>query len=239
MRHDPKPKACPACSTTFYPTRGGAGWTKYCSYACRDKVWSEKCKAEYPSKEELVRLYVDENQTDAEIARIYGRSAGWVLNARRHHGISARQAAVRRRNPKSPPGALRWGLAIKGEFRCRSCGGEAHHLHHIVPRSKSRLGREEVAGNGMPLCARCHQGWHDGSVIIFRDRLQPQELAWALEHGGPVWVEAKYPYRPDVALRRMAAVARDEDPEALEDAATEAESLEIAAMVNAFESAGG
>lgn len=86
----------------------------------------------------------------------------------------------------------------------------------------------------MPLCFDCHRGWHDGRLVIFRDRLQPQELEFALAHAGPVWVEARYPYRPDVALRRMAAVARGEDPDAVEDGASNEEALEIAAMVNDF-----
>lgn len=84
----------------------------------------------------------------------------------------------------------------------------------------------------MPLCFDCHRGWHDGRLLIFRDRLKPEELEWAIEHAGPLWVEMKYPYRPDHALRRLRALKRGEDPEAVEAGGTEEESLGIARMVN-------
>jgi hypothetical protein len=85
----------------------------------------------------------------------------------------------------------------KGEDRCRHCGGHPDHLHHIVPRSKSRLARCDARRNGMPLCFTCHRGWHDRAITIWRDRLSAEELHYATEVAGEWWLDMHYPQRPD------------------------------------------
>jgi hypothetical protein len=212
------------------PAGPGRSWRKFCSPACTYQAASERATSSYPPREEVVRLYVEEGLTDLQLGRHFGRSNMWAFKLRHHYGIPARPK--RKVNSKGKPNHLNWSLKLKGEFVCRSCGCEAVHLHHIVPRSKTTQGRLEVETNGMPLCFACHRGWHDGRVIIFRDRLRPQELAWAIRFAGPLWVELKYPYRPDILLRRQVAVSRGQDPDRVEDGASEDESMELARLFN-------
>lgn len=77
--------------------------------------------------------------------------------------------------------------------RCRLCGVEGHlHLHHLVPRSLSRAGRDDP-DNLIGLCASCHYGHHEGMPIPRRVlTLKEQD---ALERYAPSigWIGRKYP----------------------------------------------
>lgn len=88
-----------------------------------------------------------------------------------------------------------WGCKTKGEANCRNCGRAASHLHHIVPRSKTSLGHRDMR-NGLPLCRDCHYGWHHQTVVIYSDRLKPEERAFAVELTSEWWVDHRYPQRP-------------------------------------------
>lgn len=99
--------------------------------------------------------------------------------------------------------ASRWGLKGKPEEFCRNCGAPPSHLHHIVPRSKSRKGREDMELNGMALCFACHRGWHDRRVTIYHDRLTDAEFHNATQLAGSIWVERNYPDREEFALLRL------------------------------------
>ena len=88
-----------------------------------------------------------------------------------------------------------WGCKTKGEEFCRNCGYPATHLHHIVPRSKTKLGHRDMR-NGLPLCRDCHYGWHHQTVVIYSDRLKSEERAFAVELTSEWWVNHRYPERP-------------------------------------------
>jgi 5-methylcytosine-specific restriction endonuclease McrA len=109
-----------------------------------------------------------------------------------------------RKPPKSRAGerALKrvFNLRLKGEDRCRNCGrGGPLHLHHAVPRSMSHAARTELL-NGLPLCPRCHSGWHQRVVTIYRDVFTEAEWQFisAVELFGQrigAWIDDRYPDR--------------------------------------------
>lgn len=186
-----KDKACKNCGEIFQP------WTtlqKYCQPACA----SRNCQVEI--------VYADCRECGSSFRRIRATHK-YCSNAcywrwRRKHGTTTKK-----------PSPSTWNVAIKGEAGCRNCGCRAAHLHHIVPRGKSKAGKQAVQENGLPLCARCHMGWHERTVTIYRDRLTPGEVAFAEREGGVVWVEKNYPYRPDEELRRLHCIVKGEDPD--------------------------
>jgi hypothetical protein len=49
------------------------------------------------------------------------------------------------------------------------------------------------------LCPDCHSGWHDGSLVIYRDVLGYEVLAWVSEHASEGWLNHWYPARPEDA----------------------------------------
>lgn len=217
MAYQPREKRCARCQASFIANRSSRGWQKYCSPGCMSAALREKAIAAYPPREDLERLYLEEGLSDREIAKRYpGRSYAWVFNARRHYGIRGRTAqenADRVKKPGSRPTRSKWGIRAKGELACRNCGQPAHHLHHIVPRSRSRAGRDDMERNGMALCFACHRGFHDRRITIWRKRLKPEELEFALAEAGPLWVENNYPRTPDEVLRRTYCLAKGRDPE--------------------------
>jgi hypothetical protein len=96
-------------------------------------------------------------------------------------------------------------LKAKGEDRCRNCGGvgtgETHrlHLHHAIPRSLSREARDKIL-NGIPLCPKCHHGWHRRRLTIYRDVFTPDEWAYisSVQLTGQnieAWLDDRYPKR--------------------------------------------
>lgn len=94
-----------------------------------------------------------------------------------------------------------WGVMFKGEDCCRVCGSsEALHLHHIIPRSKSRASRRDLR-NGLTLCRSCHARWHSHSLIIYRDLLTDEEWEYLCSveltgHQIEAWLDDHYPPRP-------------------------------------------
>lgn len=98
-------------------------------------------------------------------------------------------------------GRKNWGVAAKGETWCRACGAGGNlHLHHAIPRSKYRAGREELR-NGIALCASCHSRWHHRTLTIYRDVFSPEEWDWLTSvslTGERIedWLDRNYPERP-------------------------------------------
>jgi predicted HNH restriction endonuclease len=88
-----------------------------------------------------------------------------------------------------------WGIASKGEWACRVCSVRADHLHHIVPRSRSRRLRDDVLRNGMPLCWACHEAWHRRYLPIFQEVLWDYEREAVIEECGEEWLNTYYPKR--------------------------------------------
>jgi hypothetical protein len=101
---------------------------------------------------------------------------------------------------------MEWGLRAKGESVCRCCGAPAVHLHHIVPRSKTALGRRDWKRNGLPLCFDCHRGWHDRIVAIPHRVLTDEEFEFAIAIAGGLWVERNYADEPLIAFQRLSEV---------------------------------
>lgn len=101
-----------------------------------------------------------------------------------------------------------WSLAGKGEANCRVCGEPAKVLHHIVPKGRGGGDRLE---NGLPLCAKCHAGWHARTVTITQGKLTTAELAHAIERAGAAWVERAYPFPGGEPEREAVAVLREEN----------------------------
>jgi hypothetical protein len=93
-------------------------------------------------------------------------------------------------------------LQAKGETSCRNCGQTDHlQLHHVIPRSMWRRGILELL-NGVPLCVRCHMGWHHHRVVIYRDIFTAEEWAFLtsadlLGQEVSAWLDKRYPSRPN------------------------------------------
>ena len=91
-----------------------------------------------------------------------------------------------------------WGglRTQKVERACRNCGatGCVIELHHAVPRSRSRKGRDDLR-NALPLCRECHNGWHAGTPI-YRDAFTADEWEFIETLIGPGWLGRHYPTRP-------------------------------------------
>lgn len=214
-----KPRACKGCGEDYQPTSGnqlyctkacyyeralvericaqcGEGFkrhqrgptTRYCSWRCRD-----------------IARYGPELKLTCK-----GCGSTFVKRRENHLWCSQKCAIAARHKVRNPSGSLTpndWSLKLKGEHVCRNCGQRADHLHHIVPRSKSTLGRVDWRRNGLPLCRACHRGWHNRTVTLYRGCLSEEEAAFASALGGPLWIDRNYPLPPDVQLVEMAAAA--------------------------------
>ena len=77
---------------------------------------------------------------------------------------------------------------------CINCGRPACHLHHAIPKSICEAGRHEHH-NLIDLCPDCHSGWHDGSVVIYREALPDDVLDWVALHASEGWLAFWYPTR--------------------------------------------
>lgn len=103
-----------------------------------------------------------------------------------------------------------FNLRLKGATCCRNCGRtEPLNLHHALPRSLYRAGRTELL-NGLPLCIRCHNGWHRKTTTIYRDVFTAEEWAYlsSAELTGQrieAWLDDHYPDRgrPFTVLSRL------------------------------------
>lgn len=107
-----------------------------------------------------------------------------------------------------------FNLRLKGATCCRNCGRpEPLNLHHALPRSLYRAGRTELL-NGLPLCIRCHNGWHRKTITIYRDVFTAEEWAYlsSAELTGQrigAWLDDHYPDRG----RPFTVLSRHEYPE--------------------------
>lgn len=71
-----------------------------------------------------------------------------------------------------------WSVLLKGDDCCRVCGSaRGLHLHHVIPRSKSRAARRDLR-NGLTLCSSCHAKWHRHSLVIHRDVFTQEEWGY-------------------------------------------------------------
>lgn len=212
-----KPKNCRVCGEEFQPRNG---MQAYCSPVCvresetfrgecewcgrafetrkqakPTRFCGVKCSSQATAKQRASTLRHERQLAMCE-------QCGEPITSKRARRFCSRvcsgKAARKGRKQVWTPG--HWGLLKKGEASCRNCGVRASHLHHIVPRSVSRQGREDLERNGLPLCFDCHRGWHDRRVTIYRERLRPEEVANAERIAGPVWVENNYPYEPAQAV---------------------------------------
>lgn len=98
-----------------------------------------------------------------------------------------------------------WRLSRKEEYACRNCGSrERVELHHAIPRSKCRTIKADLR-NGIPLCLKCHRGWHAKRVVLYRDIFKPEEWDFisAVELTGELigpWLEKYYPEREEAQV---------------------------------------
>ncbi len=105
------------------------------------------------------------------------------------------------------PGARGWTrrvFALHGT-RCVVCGRRATQAHHAVPRHvilaarhltpQERADLAYDARNGVPVDEVCHAAHELASRRIPFDRLPPQVVAWAIEHGfrGRIMDRRAYP----------------------------------------------
>lgn len=87
---------------------------------------------------------------------------------------------------------------------CRSCGAtERLELHHAIPRSKHRAGRDEIL-NGLPLCRTCHMKWHHKTLTIYRNVFTTEEWGWLSSQqltgeNIEAWLDRAYPERSEEA----------------------------------------
>lgn len=220
------PRPCAQCGTVYEPADAQPS-RKYCSRKCSTDA----------KRRGSVRTCVecgDEFYVNAaELKRRGGKycsRACWRKNSRfsdEHYARLAEELSVSRRgagNPAYKHGRngnrarlKRFNLSLKGEDRCRVCGSQEFlNLHHVLPRSMYRAGRDEIL-NGLPLCGACHTSWHRrGKVTIYRDVFTDEEWAWIsaqslLGQNLQAWLDDRYPSRPvslvgiEEARRRVTA----------------------------------
>ncbi len=124
-----------------------------------------------------------------------------VFGSHSEHMKAERPPKPKDRSPGYSAGrfARQFNLKKKGEETCRNCGGWATDLHHAIPRSVCRATRADLR-NGLPLCRRCHQGWHHRKVVLHRNLFTEEEWAYlsSVELTGQrieAWLEDHYPER--------------------------------------------
>lgn len=92
------------------------------------------------------------------------------------------------RTPRLP-----WRVWSKGEEGCRTCGENATHLHHIIPRALSSEAARDIDRNGMPLCGICHRRWHSRAENVPHEAMTDEEFAFVCSQMGAGWVDRHYP----------------------------------------------
>lgn len=164
--------SCVVCGTEFYARPSEIkGGRRYCSKPCQGK--GEGAPSKRPGAAEKI-----------------SRSKMGARNAQFKDGMS--EDTIRRRH---------FSIGLKGESCCRVCGAVGLlHLHHVIPRSMFRGGIKELR-NGIPLCPRCHHGWHHRKVTVHRDVFTPEEWAYLtsvqlLGQDVGAWLDDRYPPRP-------------------------------------------
>jgi hypothetical protein len=99
-----------------------------------------------------------------------------------------------------------WNRAAKGEYSCRNCGSnERVELHHAIPRGKCRAVAADLR-NGLPLCMKCHRGWHAHRVVLYRDIFREEEWDFLQRvrltgQNTEAWLDGAYPERPAHSYR--------------------------------------
>jgi 5-methylcytosine-specific restriction endonuclease McrA len=78
---------------------------------------------------------------------------------------------------------------------CVNCSDPYGHLHHAIPKSICPEGRHEPL-NHIRLCFRCHMGWHERSVTIYRNVFSDAAWEWLVAHIRTSWLDTWYPPRP-------------------------------------------
>lgn len=214
-----RPKSCALCGETFQPT---TNTQKYCGSDCRmegekvDRI-CERCEKPFRvPRSSWIRFCSStcSNRATAEKRKGQKGRFGWGVSqakpprkvicpvcrqtfstsqrTQKYCSTSCRSHGTKDARRKTLGTLPAWSIITKGEKDCRNCGRPAVHLHHVVPRSKSKAGQRDLR-NGIPLCFDCHRGWHDRRVIIPVTCLRVPELLLAVELTGPVWVERNYP----------------------------------------------
>lgn len=194
-------RICQHCGTIFKRARSTRG-VKYCSNACSNRAAGERRKGgqgrfglgvqtgEFPR-----------HATCRHCNREYAQKTRGQKFCSRTCMMRFRHAENRKINPP-------WSIKTKGEELCRNCGQVASHLHHIVPKSKTKSGHTDVFANGLPLCRSCHYGWHHRTVEIHHSVLTDAEFAFAVRAVGGLWVERNYPDQAADALLRLDELVR-------------------------------
>ena len=174
-------RECAHCGEDFEARQEYSNFKrKYCSFRCSGASQRKRARESWPPKPEVERLYATEGATDASIGKRYGKSYEWARRLRKHYGIDAPKRRGKPEEEKSD--RLRWGIGLKPEAVCRCCNkrpARALNLHHAIPRSMCRAARYDLR-NGLPLCERCHMGWHHREVVVYRDAFTREEWAYLL-----------------------------------------------------------
>lgn len=191
-------RICLVCGQQFYDRQATSIRQKYCSSKCHGVATSARAAKSYPPKAEVQALY-NSGMSDREIAQHYRRSYQWALLVRRYHGIAGRANGSWNRKPISKQNdRARWGIHRKPEKACRNCGRSGRlDLHHAVPRSLCRASKYDLR-NGLPLCDRCHVGWHRKLIVISRAVFTPEEWAYLtnlklVDREIGAWLDKHYP----------------------------------------------
>lgn len=201
-RPEPGPVTCPDCGevrilASTHPTAIGSGRCQSCAMK------------NYFRKRGTMARDVD-CRVCGKTFRAKGRRAPMAkVCSTKCHGEYLRLKMRGTRRADSNPnyrhgkdiGRKNWNVAAKGDTHCRVCGAtDRLHLHHTIPRSKYRAGREELR-NGIALCPTCHAKWHNNSLTIYRDVFTQDEWQWltSVQLTGErieAWLDKHYPARP-------------------------------------------
>lgn len=219
-------KRCAQCATEFMPN---VGHQKYCCRACcaeanKREFVCEECGCTFRAEWRPERRFCGDRC--AALSRARDRKGGtgrfgkgsiaqfprpakcvhcgetYAQNSRGQK-YCCRRCNMEARHQRNRTGRAVWHLKSKGEEACRGCGSRAAHLHHIVPRSRSRATTHDIDGNGLPLCRACHFGWHHRTVTIHNQSFTDREFATVVREAGSSWVERNY---PDSELAQLIAL---------------------------------
>lgn len=204
-------KTCPTCEREFRPWASTQRW---CSVACipseRERgLGSRRQGRQRPCAHCGTPFYAKPSEI-AKGAKFCSRDCFFASGVTQTATArSKRKQATPDRSGTSNPNfkhGKRSGTHIrgfnakaKGESSCRNCGVSdvRLHLHHAIPRSLSRAARNNLL-NGVPLCPKCHTGWHCRTVTIYRDIFTPEEWAYisSVQLTGQnigAWLDDRYP----------------------------------------------
>jgi 5-methylcytosine-specific restriction endonuclease McrA len=187
------------CAREFYDRQASTIRQKYCSGKCYGQAKQARIAESYPKRSEVAALY-RRGKSDRQVGRHFGHTGQWAMYLRRHYGIAPGPRG--RKKPLHRAGdRLRWGIHRKLERACRNCGATPEHLdlHHAIPRSLSRAAKYDLR-NGLPLCDRCHVGWHRKLIVIYRDVFTPEEWTYLVSvkivgRETLPWLDKHYPPR--------------------------------------------